>query len=255
LAYLPYDSDEPPPLKGLREVVYCSRNKLQFIIGCDANAHHIIWGSTDINPRGECLMEYLVSTNLSILNKGNEPTFVISNRKEVIELTLGTDKIGDLVTNWHVSDEISMSDHRYIVFQVGDLEVTRITYRNPKRTNWESYQEDLKVNLGFVPRVIHSVRDVELAVDMLQQATLSSYHQNCPARVALSSRTVPWWNKELSHLKASTDGFLIKLKGQVTGNHIRRPSPVITKRLQKPHSPLGGTTVGGSRMYLTGPDS
>jgi hypothetical protein len=67
-AYLPYDSDEPPPSKGLREVVdYCSRNRLQLIVGCNANAHHIIWGSTDINPRGECLMEYLVSTNLSIL--------------------------------------------------------------------------------------------------------------------------------------------------------------------------------------------
>jgi hypothetical protein len=108
------------------------------------------------------------------------------------------------VTNWHVSDEISFPDHRYTVFQVGDLEVTRLTYHNPKRTNWESYRENLKVNLGVVPRVIHSVRDVELAVDSLQQATLSSYRQNCPARVALSPRTVPWWNKELSRLQAST---------------------------------------------------
>jgi hypothetical protein len=107
-------------------------------------------------------------------------------------LTLGTDKIGDLVTNWHVSDQISLSDHRYIVFQVGDLEVTRLTYRNPKRPNWESYQEDLKVNVGVVPRVIHSVRDVQLAVHMLQQAILSSHHQNCPARVALLPRMVPW---------------------------------------------------------------
>ena len=42
---------------------------------------------------------------------------VISNRKEVTVLTLGTDKIGDLVTNWYESDKISLSDHRYIVFQ------------------------------------------------------------------------------------------------------------------------------------------
>jgi hypothetical protein len=52
---------------------------------------------------------------------------------------------------------------------VGDLEVTRFTYHNPKRTNWESYQEGLKANLWVVPRVINSVLDVELAVDMLQQ--------------------------------------------------------------------------------------
>jgi hypothetical protein len=68
-------------------------------------------------------MEYLVSTNLNILNKGNEPTFVISNRKEIKYLTLGTSKIGDMVTNWHVSDEISLSDDRYQVFQLCDLEV------------------------------------------------------------------------------------------------------------------------------------
>jgi hypothetical protein len=45
----------------------------------------------------------------------------------VIDLTLGTDKIGDLVANWYVSDEISLSDHRYIVFKMGDLEVTRLS--------------------------------------------------------------------------------------------------------------------------------
>jgi hypothetical protein len=82
--------------------------------------------------------------------------------------------MGDLVTSWHVSDEISLPDHRHIVFQVGDLEITRFTYRNLKRPNWESYQEGLKVNLWVVPRVINSVVDVELAVDILQQDILST---------------------------------------------------------------------------------
>jgi hypothetical protein len=140
----------------------------------DANAHHIIWGSMSINPQ-ECLMEYSVSTNFNILNKGNEPTFIISNRKEVTDLTLVTDKRADLVSNWHVSDETSLSDHRYKVFHVGDLEVTRHTYCKPKRTNWESYQEDLMAKLGIVPRVIHLVYGVEPAVDTLQQAILTSF--------------------------------------------------------------------------------
>jgi hypothetical protein len=86
-------------------------------------------------------MEYLVSTNLNIPNK---PTFVISNRKELIDLTLRTDKIGDLVTNWHVSYEICLSVHRYIVCQVGDLKVTRVTYCNPNRTNWEFHRENIR---------------------------------------------------------------------------------------------------------------
>jgi hypothetical protein len=57
-------------------------------MGCDAN--HTFWGSTGSNPRGESLMEFVVSSKLNILNHGNEPTFVVCNRKEVIDLTLGT---------------------------------------------------------------------------------------------------------------------------------------------------------------------
>jgi hypothetical protein len=49
-------------------------------------------------------MACLVSTNFNILYKGNEPTFVNSNGKVVIDLKQGTDKVEDLVTNWHVSD-------------------------------------------------------------------------------------------------------------------------------------------------------
>jgi len=116
------------------------------------------------------------STNLNILNKVNEPTFVINNWKEVIQLTQGTDKMGDLMINWHVSGEISLSDNRYKVFQICDLEVTRPKYCNPKQTNSESYQEDLKANLWAAARAIHLVR----YVDMLQNM---SHHQNCMAKV------------------------------------------------------------------------
>jgi hypothetical protein len=60
-------------------------------------------------------MEFLVSSYLNILNHGNEPTFVVCNRKEFIDLTLGTNKIVNLVCNWHVSDELSLSDHIHML--------------------------------------------------------------------------------------------------------------------------------------------
>jgi splicing factor 45 len=61
-AYLPYDSDEPPPTKEVRDNIdYCYSRKKQHIIGCDANTHHTLWGSTGVNPRGVSLMGYLVS--------------------------------------------------------------------------------------------------------------------------------------------------------------------------------------------------
>jgi hypothetical protein len=73
--------------------------------------------------------------------------FVVYNRREVIDLTLATNKIVNLVSNWHVSDELSLSDHRYICLQIGNISINQVTFRNPRRTNWEPYKDDLKVNL------------------------------------------------------------------------------------------------------------
>jgi splicing factor 45 len=81
-AYLPYDSDEPPPTKEVRDIIdYCHSRRKQLIMGCDANAHHTLWGYTSINSRGECLMEFLRISNLNILNHGNEPTSLVCKKK------------------------------------------------------------------------------------------------------------------------------------------------------------------------------
>jgi splicing factor 45 len=51
-AFFPYDLDEPPPTKEMRDTIdHCQSRKKQLIIGCDANAHHILWGSTGTNMR------------------------------------------------------------------------------------------------------------------------------------------------------------------------------------------------------------
>ena len=50
---------------------------------------------------------------------------------------------------------------------------------------------------------IHLVRDAKLAVDMVQQDILSSFHQNYPDKVALSPRMV-LGGTEMHRLKVST---------------------------------------------------
>jgi hypothetical protein len=67
-AYRQQDSDEQPQRRKLRDVIdYCNNRKKQLIVGCNDNAHHILWGSTGTNPRGESFMEYLGNSNLNIL--------------------------------------------------------------------------------------------------------------------------------------------------------------------------------------------
>jgi len=62
------------------------------MVGCDASAR-ILWGTTDINPQGECFIEYLVSQKFNILNEGNKTTFAIRKRKEVTDLRPNTEWI------------------------------------------------------------------------------------------------------------------------------------------------------------------
>ena len=57
-AYLPHD--ENSPTESIRKVVdYNRREDIHFIIGCDANSHHVMWG-TDTNDKGEQLLEILL---------------------------------------------------------------------------------------------------------------------------------------------------------------------------------------------------
>nr|XP_034194956.1 uncharacterized protein LOC117611138 [Osmia lignaria] len=143
--YLPHDSEGPRP-RGNSESwwsLYCKVKGLQLVIGCDANAHHIVWGSSDINKRGEALLEDLATTNLEILNRGSDPTFVTSRRQEVLDITLGS------VQDWRVEDEITLSDHRLITFKLktdADLRASE-TYRNPRATCWPQYRESLEGEL------------------------------------------------------------------------------------------------------------
>lgn len=129
---------------------YCFTEKRHLIIGTDANSHHTIWGSTDINERGEILLEALVRNSMTIINIGNEPTFVTRIRKEVLDLTLATGFIGDRIEGWRVSDEQMLSDHRMIVFELKVPDRVQLTYRNPRATNWDVYLDLLAKGLNFM---------------------------------------------------------------------------------------------------------
>ena len=58
----------------------CGRGMIFFLISADANSHHTVWGSSDINNRRDGLLNYILSNDLYILNKGSRPTFQVTNR-------------------------------------------------------------------------------------------------------------------------------------------------------------------------------
>ena len=157
-------------------------------------------GSTNCNSRGETLLEFLNTTNLEILNRGNEPTFC-SGRSGVIDITLGSLKILESIIGWEVSYEPSLSDHRHILFTLrGSVPVHLI--RNPTGTNWGSFKEYLRDRLVRGPEMdLKSEAGLELAIHWVQQAPFLAYENNCPLRPVKIGRQFLKWTTELESLR------------------------------------------------------
>ena len=79
-------TEEPAPPNLLRDLlVFAENEQIPTIVGTDANAHHIRWGSSDTNARGGDLLAYCVSADLNFCDVGNKPTFRTKTRDEVLD--------------------------------------------------------------------------------------------------------------------------------------------------------------------------
>ena len=203
-AYFPGDEEEAPPSWIHTFVTSCRQQNQHVIIGCDANAHHTVWGSNNINKRGESLLEYISANNIDICNTGNKPTYVNSRRQEVLDLTLCSQILSDKLCHWKVSDEESLSDHRHITFSIEGGEILREFFRDPRNTNWELYKQILMNNQPLLDEKIRTAQQLEGASQLLTNKILDSYYQSCPQRERFSNRKVPWWNNKLQVLRRNT---------------------------------------------------
>jgi ribonuclease HI len=203
-AYFPGDSVEDPPPEEVKSLIkFCRERNRGLILGCDANAHHKVWGSTDINDRGECLFEYLCQTNLDIVNRGREPTFVTRARQEVLDLTLATPLLSSKIANWHVSREASLSDHRHIVFDLGVRSPVGELVRIPKLTDWALYQGLLRDELEGSKANITGIEELNRASTDLHNTIHKAYESSCPIKYKKSSSTTSWWNQGLEEMRSS----------------------------------------------------
>lgn len=96
-------------------------------------------------------MEYLLSTDLMILNVGNKPTFVNKLREEVLDISLCSKEIFPLIHDWIVTDSILTSDHKCINFKMCLDPIPPLLFRNPEATNWEYFRQVVETELSNYP--------------------------------------------------------------------------------------------------------
>lgn len=145
-------------------------------------------------------MDYILLVNLYIRNRGNAPTYVTRNRREVIDFNIYNFNCIDYTCDRKVSETVTASDHQLIVFSIKGLEYTRVKSRNLQTTDWHSYYNDLKTWLDAVSDKFNSLVDLKSAVDSLQHAVPYTYCHNYKAISTNSPKCVPWWSIELSYL-------------------------------------------------------
>ncbi|XP_037931194.1 uncharacterized protein LOC119666005 [Teleopsis dalmanni] len=151
-AYFPGDADEAPPEAVTNLVSYCKSNNLQFIIGCDANAHHTLWGSTNINRRGQMLLEYLSSSSHilfelpgQILHK-NSPAARKCINWEIFRLSL-TSKEDQLLNSISHIDELELAaDQINSVISQAHEDACKVEPRTSRRDVpwWNSRLEEMR---------------------------------------------------------------------------------------------------------------
>lgn len=197
-AYFPYESVDLVPGKVVEELVtYCNTYKIPLILSCDANAHHSMWGSTDTNNRGIKMAELISTAGLFLLNRGNSHTFANRLRQEVIDLTLCSMEITNFIEKWHVSEEFSASDHRYIKFELRNRKPTQSFFRNPNKTDWRKFRDNVQKNFTPISENLLNLDDLDRSAHTLSRTLTEAYHKSCPLRIQKTSEKCGWWNYHL----------------------------------------------------------
>ena len=155
-------------------------------------------GSSNVNTRGMDWPMHCASANLHFCNVGNKPTFR-TRKREVLDLTLINRNAENCISDWHVSDVPSFSDHVYIRFRVQSGTKRTKMIRNGRRTCWNKYANELDHrlhDLNSAPVSISSVDDIEKLALTVQSQMIKSYNVSCPQRKIRHNTDNIWWNTE-----------------------------------------------------------
>lgn len=79
-SYMAHDHVEPPPNNLISNMMRTlNQARTPVIIGADANVHHTIRSSSDVNTRGDYMLDFILDFYLVVVNRGLDPTFVVAN--------------------------------------------------------------------------------------------------------------------------------------------------------------------------------
>ena len=192
---------------------FFTATKANAILGIDSNAHSVLWGEDETNPRGEALEEFIMSYNITLLNKGKTPTFVTSRSSSIIDISLVFGNSAD-IDSWEVITEHQFSDHRMISFRVGQYKPKQ---KLLPKTDWVHFQNTIHTN--FVHYSTWDNSTIEIESRRIENIILSNIN-NSTRMIPAKSFIDSWWNNELQKQKMEVKRLAILKLRHPTANNI-----------------------------------
>ena len=125
---------------------------------------------------------------------------------------------GDLISNWHVSDLYSNSDHRYIMFDIttGPKKEPK-QIRLVKNTDWDRFDEILSNNPYLNNTQINTTTEIDHKIDIINTALKEAFEEACPITYISSSvRKPPWLTREVEEAQRGIRQKLITARKKKT---------------------------------------
>lgn len=177
------------------EVKIKNENKMVIVSG-DFNSKSPQWGMRNSDSRGLLLTDWMATNNLKVVNKGCEPTFQCGSYGSILDLTITSEEVQ--IEHWLVSEEETLSDHRYIIFEISEAQEK--LQNNMQENGWQIG----KLNIQRLEKSI----ETHLLVDEHPTASAFSKALKCICDESMPRKkkchrgpAVYWWCDEIAQLR------------------------------------------------------
>jgi hypothetical protein len=181
------------------------------VIAIDSNSRSTAWHDSQTNQRRKMLEEYILSRNLYIMNEESEPT-TFQNRRgsSNVDLTFVKNQLLKALRNWEISEEEICSDYNIINFGLGQdiYHETEQDYNGHRYVVTDGHLKKFRKNLSRIVAMkfrteqedsanldselasqVKELNDIESAVDLFQEALISSCNKPFKIRRATKKTT------------------------------------------------------------------
>lgn len=175
------------------DILKSTNTNRDILLGGDFNSKSAMWNSPTEDPRGRILSEWFASLEMTILNRGNTPTFIRNDSRSFIDITVCTGNLSTNVTNWEVLLEENLSDHNTIVIDINSSTSTNNLPKSTSARTWRLHDDKVE---AFQDKISEKLRNADETPEEAIKLIQAICNQVLPRRNPASKRkSVYWWNE------------------------------------------------------------